>query len=197
MGYDLHITRRDHWTDDGADIALSEWQAIVERDPDLAWQPELGPTFAIWSGPSGRYEHWLAWTNGTLYAKNPDAPLIDKMATIARLLHARVQGDDGEFYDAADSPVEAPRKSLAERVRVLVSKLRSSGRATRKPPFHVGDRVRDVAGSEGTVTALDREALNGLGSFDVHYDSGLRATFVTFSHKMDVLHEGETAATDD
>jgi hypothetical protein len=40
MGYDLHITRRRHWPDEGDDITAQEWLAYVERDSELRLQPE-------------------------------------------------------------------------------------------------------------------------------------------------------------
>jgi hypothetical protein len=35
MGYDLHITRKQHSSDeDGPAIGLSEWQELIEQDPE-------------------------------------------------------------------------------------------------------------------------------------------------------------------
>ena len=40
MGYDLHITRREHWHDvEGDRIDLAEWQLAVRHDPELHFQP--------------------------------------------------------------------------------------------------------------------------------------------------------------
>ena len=37
MGYDVHITRADHWTEsERRPIAAEEWLALVERDSELA-----------------------------------------------------------------------------------------------------------------------------------------------------------------
>jgi hypothetical protein len=108
MGYDIHITRREDWWDeDGPVIATHEWEALVENDADLTMiAPPPG-----WSGPSQwtavmtthpreeRLGTALHWEAGEISAKNPSDTLIAKMRQLARALHARVQGDDGEYYD--------------------------------------------------------------------------------------------------
>jgi hypothetical protein len=36
MGYNLNITRKEFWSDDGGpDINLHEWLRLVEMDPEL------------------------------------------------------------------------------------------------------------------------------------------------------------------
>ena len=36
MGYDVYITRKQHWWDeDGPEIPLAEWAALVTADPDM------------------------------------------------------------------------------------------------------------------------------------------------------------------
>ena len=82
MGYDVHITRRENWWDEeGQDINTAEWEAVVTADPDLGTAP-------LW------------WTTGRIVSKNPSDAVIAKMRVVAKALHARVQGDDGEYYDA-------------------------------------------------------------------------------------------------
>ena len=41
-------------------------------------------------------------------ASGPDVATLRKMYAIAEALRARVQGDDGEFYDASGEPHDAP-----------------------------------------------------------------------------------------
>ncbi|MGW4379572.1 hypothetical protein [Kitasatospora sp. NPDC004531] len=81
MGYDVHITRWvNWWVEEGRDISTVEWEAVVAADPGLAAVP-------MW------------WNAGRIVSKNPSDAVIAKMREVAKLLDARVQGDDGEYYD--------------------------------------------------------------------------------------------------
>ena len=114
MGYDLHITRKDNWSDNtGPVVDLTEWRRIVDEDPDLVLDPEsrsetsgAESVFAAWKGEQGV----LWWCRGEIVTKNPDELLIAKMVQIARRLGANVQGDDGEVYREDGSSFE-PRAS--------------------------------------------------------------------------------------
>jgi hypothetical protein len=116
MGYDLHITRRDDWTDDGDDISDEEFVKYVQADKEFTYPGENGDDCADWRSPKSGYQSWLCWSDGQIYTKNPEAELIDKMVAIARALHAEVQGDDGEVYlspteiqqEPAVTPTPAP-----------------------------------------------------------------------------------------
>ncbi|MFJ9695586.1 hypothetical protein [Kitasatospora sp. NPDC101183] len=84
MGYDVHITRRENWWDDdgdGRDITEAEWDALVAAEPGLAMAP-------MW------------WNSGRIVSKNPSDAVIARMREVAAILGARLQGDDGEYYDA-------------------------------------------------------------------------------------------------
>ncbi|MHC9419491.1 hypothetical protein ACYZX9_12945 [Sphingomonas citri] len=116
MGYDLHITRREFWFDEGEDIDFSEWTTFVARAPDMQFD-ECAETsiendktsrtqssdLAIWTKYSKHGENgcraWFHFYNGTIVVKNPDVEIRKKMFEVARHLNARVQGDDAEFYD--------------------------------------------------------------------------------------------------
>ncbi|WP_327675542.1 hypothetical protein [Kitasatospora sp. NBC_00458] len=109
MGYDVHITRRqDWWDDEGEDIGAAAWEAVVAADPELVmlptpeewrgdveWVPEAGPGGR--GSPLLREALW--WSAGRISAKHPGDELLAKMCRLARALDARVQGDDGEYYD--------------------------------------------------------------------------------------------------
>ncbi len=119
MGYDLHITRAENWCEnEGHEISPSEWHDIINCDPELRLDPQNGPHFAIWEhgslDPAAQEEHgrlrgWLNWSYGNIDTKNPDPPLLEKMIDIARLLDARVQGDEGEWYPHDTSVAAATR----------------------------------------------------------------------------------------
>jgi hypothetical protein len=164
MGYDLHITRRTRWTDDGNDIAVDEWLTYIQSDVELHRQPENGPCFVAWT--TGTNESWLDWSNGQIYSKSPDRAAIAKMVSIARHLDAHVQGDDGEIYSSGDLSPRPASISLRRRLANWLSgfRVRSYPPITHEPlPFGVGDTVRDVWGKEHEVIAIDPKAEHGMG----------------------------------
>ncbi len=116
MGYELHIVRRVNWEDDeDSHISLEEWLNYVESDTELeltnGFEMKLPdrtssfhriPGFCNWTGHSTKTEAdkpWFHYGFGMISAKYPDDDTIRKMLMIAGKLNARVQGDDGEFYD--------------------------------------------------------------------------------------------------
>ncbi|QIG54047.1 hypothetical protein G6N82_07665 [Altererythrobacter sp. BO-6] len=120
MGYELHIHRRKDFWESGSDISLAEWQDLCAADPSLTIVGEIVGTtaegmslayanegLAIWARPAGFLARLLNrppgevpfdFRDGAIIVKSPDNAIIKKMAEIAALLDARVQGDDGEFY---------------------------------------------------------------------------------------------------
>lgn len=115
MGYELHITKREHWADtETPDIPLDEWLAYVNRDIELG----LTNDYDIKNGTETQFQNrtgycewnahptekepnarpWFSYWKGSIDTKNPDAPTIRKMIQIALALNAIVQGDEGEIY---------------------------------------------------------------------------------------------------
>jgi hypothetical protein len=122
MGYDLHITRKQHWSDDnGPEIALAEWIAVVGADQEMRLDGVAetrvggGSTLRIkneglsvwtaWSRHSENRMAWFSFHEGNVTAKNPDLEIRRKMWSLSQALSAKVQGDDGEFYDASGNQV--------------------------------------------------------------------------------------------
>ena len=118
MGYDLHITRRADWPGDGPSITPDEWMALVTADPELRVEgyanrrlPDksvVREPFVTWVAHS-RYTKQdpgsaLAHSHGNVDAKNPDREFRCKMWRLAQALNAKVQGDDGQFYDCFGNP---------------------------------------------------------------------------------------------
>ena len=113
MGYELHIVRQNNWDDEEeeSNISLEEWLQYIATDKELEltngyedilknWQDSLG--FCEWT------EHpqsdvgtvpWFSFDYGSITGKYPDDYTIMKMIQIAAALNAKVQGDDGEYYD--------------------------------------------------------------------------------------------------
>lgn len=115
MGYEVHITRKENWFDEGPEISVAEWIDVVHADAELRndgyAEAALGdgsvlrvddPSLSVWHTyskhqPDGNMA-WLWHSNGNVVAKNPDAEILRKMAQIAQRLSAKVQGDEGEIY---------------------------------------------------------------------------------------------------
>ena len=74
------------------------------------------PGLVVWTAHPEHFEGasdvWIGHANGNIETKNPDRETCQKMFAMAQVLKARVQGDDGELYDADGGPVvESPKKS--------------------------------------------------------------------------------------
>ena len=103
MGYQLYITRKKlHTDEDGPEIPLDEWLAYVASDSDLRLAPEILKHAVRVNVPSEYPDPWLDWSEGNIYAKNPDRPIVEKMLKIAAALHAKVTGANGETLRSAD-----------------------------------------------------------------------------------------------
>ena len=117
MGYDVRITRKENWWDEsGAEINLDEWIDVVAADPDMRLdgyaETQVGDGkilrvenkgLSVWTAYSGHGKDgnmvWFGFHRGNVVVKNPDTEILQKMWSLAQLLSARVQGDEGEFYD--------------------------------------------------------------------------------------------------
>lgn len=127
MSYCLHITRKAKgWNDehDPATISRAEWLAYVAGDPELerndyGIDPAYGQGadsaydahvegLAAWLGHSGKGlkdEYvWFSHGENRITVEDPDEETLTKMLAVAQALQARVQGDDGEYFDHLDQP---------------------------------------------------------------------------------------------
>ncbi len=116
MGYDLHIIRGEDWAE-AEPVPADAWITLVEGLSDFNITGAVEATNA--AGELVRYEspalaHWTAHPSGLevpfdcrdgqVVVKNPDGPTIRRMVEVAVELDARVQGDDGEWYDGPPAP---------------------------------------------------------------------------------------------
>jgi hypothetical protein len=100
MGYNLHITRGDVSSEKvSPEITVEEWLEYIRGDSELQLVEGSVSYKVKWTGPGSEPYMWLAWSHGNIYTKGPDKPLLEKMLVIAKHFGARVQGDDGEYYE--------------------------------------------------------------------------------------------------
>src|SRR4029077_14717308 len=131
---------------------------------ELSLWPTNGPHVARWNGNGKHADSRLDWFQGNIYAKNPEAALIDKMAQIADALGAQVQGDDGEIYRNGRDALIYPQPSTFDRLMHWLRALRPTPRVKLvEPPFEVGDRVLDAHGKVATVVQIDPDSNHNLG----------------------------------
>jgi hypothetical protein len=116
MGYDIHITRADEWTESkSTPITLDEWKCYVASDPEFRMDNYAEATtpkgdtirvesegLSVWMAYS-KHGHgggmaWFDYYDGEIVVKNADEEIRSKMKAIARHLGAKVVGDDGEEY---------------------------------------------------------------------------------------------------
>lgn len=126
MGYDVHITRAEEWTESASNtITLDEWIAYVRSDSTMrldgfaeAPLPDGGVLrvesagLAVWTKYSrdgvDSNHAWFDWRDGQVVVKNPDEEILRKMHSIAQQLRAHVLGDEGESYDARGHTYVSP-----------------------------------------------------------------------------------------
>jgi hypothetical protein len=129
MSYDVHITSAEEWSEnETAPITLEEWVACAKSDPELRVDVIDGRTesplpdgrvvsfkvkgLVAWLGQADPHTRkvlaWFAWYSGNIDTRAPDRATLRKMYEIAEALQARVQGDEGEIYDAAGEPYAEP-----------------------------------------------------------------------------------------
>ncbi len=127
MGYDVRITRKqDWWDDNGPEIGLAEWIAVVKADREMRLdgfaETSVGdgqtlrienPGLSVWMSYSGHGKNGnmarFDFRNGDVVVKNPDAEILQKMWSLAQALSARVQGEEGELYGASGNPLPIAR----------------------------------------------------------------------------------------
>lgn len=115
MGYEVHITRKENWFDEGPEISLADWLDVVRTDPEMrndgyaeATVAEGSvlriedPSMSVWLAYPGHLQDgnmaWMWHSHGNVVTKNPDEEMLQKMLIIAQRLSAKVQGDEGEVY---------------------------------------------------------------------------------------------------
>ncbi|MGZ3158009.1 MAG: hypothetical protein ACXU7D_01715 [Burkholderiaceae bacterium] len=98
-GYDLHITRKTHWSDEaGPKISFTEWLEYVKVDQQVKKDKANRKYDFFVQIRSGSFPIWYNPELGELTTKDPSEKAIRKLVEISKRLKAKVQGDDGELY---------------------------------------------------------------------------------------------------
>ena len=103
MGYELHITRGDDWSDRKRRIARDEWERVVAADPDLklydeAQRGQRDPVYRL-EIPDLDNAFYYQELSGTICVRRGYfEDVLPKVLEIASKLGAVVQGDEGEYY---------------------------------------------------------------------------------------------------
>ena len=134
MGYELHITRADLHDDAPKDlISLEEWLQVIRSDAELKLVDaaravttdgvpvaSYGEGIAEWveTAPDGstRLLTWFHYADGRIVITNPARQEIAKALQIAQRLKARVQGEEGEWYDQSSLATYPTRAQIEERL---------------------------------------------------------------------------------
>lgn len=115
LGYDVHITRAQHWTESELNpIHIEEWLSYIASDPEMRLDNSAEATaegdllrydndgLAVWIAFSGHgidgNMAWFDYRQGAIVVKNPEEEILGKMKIMADALQANLIGDDGEFY---------------------------------------------------------------------------------------------------
>lgn len=124
MSYDVHVTRRNNWIDkDGKPITEQEWIKYIKSDPEMELRTEKrsdgvhGKAVGIWlrgNEGEGMPVYWDKRGEVILYEPRDDVQ-IKKMFAIAEALNAKLQGDDGEVYNADGTDSETARREALRR----------------------------------------------------------------------------------
>jgi hypothetical protein len=185
MGYELHITRKKNWDgfgdEHGPQISLDEWIAVVRADTEMRLDgfAEVPlregkmfrldhPSIAVWTAWSRHGEAgdmaWFHHFDDNVAVKNPDREIRRKMWRIGERLQARVQGDDGEFYDRFGNPTDDRAKAqslLPALIRTLSTSLTRGRVRGDIPPtpfarFPVYDSYGPAAATGSSPEAMKR-----------------------------------------
>lgn len=124
MGYHVRILRRQNGNK--VPIKRSDIEAVVSASANLRIEPPRSAAEELYLviTQDGKDISWLPLQQGELWTKNPDQDELQAMINVARLLGARVRGDEFEtyrsvndtYFDLADSEERAKAQQESERL---------------------------------------------------------------------------------
>jgi hypothetical protein len=171
MGYHVYITRKATGWDDATDeatISLAEWQEYVTNDPEMQVDEITNPVSrtsqptdwdlmgaSIWVPYSkngrGNYYARFVHQDDCIVVAQPDEEILGKMLLVAYALQARVQGDDGEYFDEYNAqPVGAAQ----------------TGSTWAEREFRDFQTFASAEAAQPLLAALERQGIAALTAFD-------------------------------
>ena len=144
MGYEIFITRRENWSDEGGpEITFTEWLSYLSIDPSLERDAPFDSSRSMRTHQESTHVIWTDWPNksdghearfwlenGNIVASDTDEEIRRKLFVIAHVLEGKVQGTDGETYDSIGKPETRIKRST--RRAISRSNLKSQSKPTRQ-----------------------------------------------------------------
>ena len=93
MAYTLHITRKNDWIDKEPSIKKEELEYLINNG---FLEKITENHMNAWDAKKN--EVYFSFSNGDIISNPRNQKDIEYIKQIAELLHAKVQGDDGELY---------------------------------------------------------------------------------------------------
>ncbi|RZF50507.1 hypothetical protein EXE30_12805 [Acinetobacter halotolerans] len=104
-GYNVYITKKEFYLNEGKCITPVEWRSYLETDPFVIVDPHNSEQDFIVSVNEQVFPLWYSYDSCDLFTKNPSPEAINKMIEIAKMLNATVQGDELEIYITPDNVI--------------------------------------------------------------------------------------------
>jgi len=93
MAYTIHITKKEDWTDKEPQITEAEFDKLLTTG---ILEPVDDASMSAWGAK--KEDVFFALQGGDIISNPRKEKDIEKIKDVASVLHAKVQGDDGEFY---------------------------------------------------------------------------------------------------
>ena len=98
-GYNVYITKKEFYLNDGECITKQEWNTYLETDPTITADLQNSEEDFLVSIDEQEFSLWYDDRNSCdLLTKNPTPEAIGKMIDISKKLKATVQGEESEIY---------------------------------------------------------------------------------------------------
>ncbi|MCU4415176.1 hypothetical protein KTH71_14215 [Acinetobacter sp. WU_MDCI_Axc73] len=97
-GYNVYITKKEFYLNDGTCITKQEWNTYLETDPAIKVDIQNSENDFLVSIGEQEFSLWFDYNFCDLLTKNPSPEALSKMIEISKKLKATVQGEESEIY---------------------------------------------------------------------------------------------------